>query len=57
MEENQIKDRFEPNENPCDCCKWIFEAIDVPCDCCEFKDEIEDSNSACEHCIHNENHK
>ena len=37
-----IIDRFEPNENPCDRCKWM--------------DEIEDTDFPCSHCIHNLNH-
>ncbi len=38
----EVKDRFEPLENPCEGCKWI--------------DEISDSEFPCSHCIYNINH-
>jgi hypothetical protein len=41
-EDKEVKDHFEPGENPCDRCRWVG--------------EVSDRDFPCSHCIHNQNH-
>jgi hypothetical protein len=38
----EVKDRFEPDANPCEVCKWMY--------------KVSASEFPCLYCIHNENH-